>query len=176
MVRMNINVFFLILEEMPLNFHHWEWFLLWVCCIWSLSYLDRFPLCPLFRVFLNLFLLKKNSNSRWCWAEREWILDTDCCPGTSPISFSYNLQSWGISAWTESVCFLLTPLALSHPVLLPGPGLSRPDCTACECDGAFWSLFWVFRESAQFSRLVLVQIWRLLSSESSSCSSWEQRS
>ena len=35
MVRMDIIVLFLILKEIPLNFHHWEWCLLWVCCIWA---------------------------------------------------------------------------------------------------------------------------------------------
>lgn len=107
----------------------------------TLSYALWLNLFPGILIFVNfykwcfhilfIFLLKKILTLDWCWAERELILDTDCCPGTSPISFSYNLQSWGISAWTESVCFLLTPLALSHLCLLPGPGLSRQDCTAC---------------------------------------------
>ena len=42
-----ILVLFLILEEMLSVFHHWEWYLLWVCQVWPLLCWSRFPLCPL---------------------------------------------------------------------------------------------------------------------------------
>ena len=35
--RLDILVLFLILGEMLSVFHHWEWCLLWVYCIWSLA-------------------------------------------------------------------------------------------------------------------------------------------
>ena len=47
-VRVDIIVLFLILEEMLSVFHHWEWCLLWVSCIWPLLCWGRFPLCPLY--------------------------------------------------------------------------------------------------------------------------------
>ena len=39
--RLDILVLFLILGEMLSVFHHWEWCLLWVYCIWSLA--NTFP-------------------------------------------------------------------------------------------------------------------------------------
>ena len=52
-VRVDILVLFLILEEMLSGFHHWEWCLLWVCPIWPLLCWGRFPLCPLSGEFLS---------------------------------------------------------------------------------------------------------------------------
>ena len=45
-VRVDILVFFLTLEEMLSVFYHWEWCLLWVSHIWPLLCWGRFPLCP----------------------------------------------------------------------------------------------------------------------------------
>ena len=41
-IRVGILVLFLTLEQMLLVFHHWEWCLLWIFCIWYLLYLGRF--------------------------------------------------------------------------------------------------------------------------------------
>ena len=50
---MDILVLFLILEEMLSVFHHWEWCLLWVCCIWLLLCWGTSPLCPFFGQVFN---------------------------------------------------------------------------------------------------------------------------
>ena len=52
--RVDIFVFFLILEEMLSVFHHWEWWLLWVCRIWALLCLGR----SLYSHFLESFYHK----------------------------------------------------------------------------------------------------------------------
>ena len=41
-MRVGILVLFLTLEQMLLVFHHWEWCLLWIFCIWYLLYWGRF--------------------------------------------------------------------------------------------------------------------------------------
>ena len=51
--RVDILVSFLILEEILSVLHHWQWCLLWVCCIWPLLCWVRFPLCPLYGEFLS---------------------------------------------------------------------------------------------------------------------------
>ena len=51
---MDILVLFLIIEEMFSVFHHWEWCLLWVCCIWPLS----FEVGSLYAPFLENFYHK----------------------------------------------------------------------------------------------------------------------
>ena len=56
-VRMDIHVLFLILEEMLSIFHHWEWCLLWVCHIWPLLCWGRFSLHPLSRKFYHKWVL-----------------------------------------------------------------------------------------------------------------------
>ena len=50
--RVDSLVLFLILVEMLSFFHHWEWCLLWVCCVWPLLCWDSFTLCPLSGEFL----------------------------------------------------------------------------------------------------------------------------
>ena len=46
-VRVDILVLFLILEETLAVFHYWEQCWLWVCHIWPLLFWGRFPLCLL---------------------------------------------------------------------------------------------------------------------------------
>ena len=59
-VRVDILVLFLILEEMLSAFQCWVWCLLWVCFIWSFLCWVSFPVCPLFEeVFLFVI------NGRW---------------------------------------------------------------------------------------------------------------
>ena len=58
--RMDILALFLILGEMPLIFHHWEWWLLCVCCIrpllcW-LDYLDAHILKSFFHKWVLNFI------------------------------------------------------------------------------------------------------------------------
>ena len=50
--RVDILVLFLILVETLSVFHHWVWFLLWVCHIWPLFCWGRFPLPIFWRVFI----------------------------------------------------------------------------------------------------------------------------
>ena len=52
-VRGDILVLFLILEEMLSVFHHWEWCLLWVCRIWPLLCWGMFLLYLIFLWFLS---------------------------------------------------------------------------------------------------------------------------
>ena len=41
-MRVGILVLFLTLEQMLLVFHHWEWCLLWIFCIWYVLFWGRF--------------------------------------------------------------------------------------------------------------------------------------
>ena len=50
---------FLILGEMLSVFHHWEWCLLWVCCIWLILCWGSFPPWPLSGEFCFLFFIVK---------------------------------------------------------------------------------------------------------------------
>ena len=52
-VRVDIYVLFLIIEEMLSVFHHWEWCWLWVCHRWALLCWGSFPLWLLSAGFLS---------------------------------------------------------------------------------------------------------------------------
>ena len=97
-VRVDIFVLFLVLEEMLSVFHHWEWCLSWVCCN-SLYYVEVFPSMPTFwRVFFfnHKWILSKSFSASiemiiwflffnlliWCfrWIDL-WILKNLCILG-----------------------------------------------------------------------------------------------
>ena len=87
-VRVDIIVLFLILEEMLSVFHHWESCLLWVSCIWPLLCWGRFPLCPLYGEFFFFFTINGY-----------WILSKPFYAFISLVSYCHQFSLGPQSTW-----------------------------------------------------------------------------